>query len=264
MGAGNRFRFLFYKLLPSWLTNGDGEKILHVLHRVKDGSLEKLRGGMTQRFPSMAGDDALELIGKDRLIPRGRTEAKAHYVERLKRWRFPRGHRVRGNAYALLEQVSEYFGLLYVQSIDVKGNQFTRDVDGTQSAVHGLSWDWDADATSRPRRFWLTLWPQPEHPEIRAWGTWAEFAAVWGTWGAAKAAGATWGQQGVTRFDIVAIRRLLKPPAPWKPAGTRGEYAIIVLQDRTIPLLIDPSGQAWDTLAGRNTAHGVLRFWRLT
>ncbi len=257
-------RFAFYRFLPSWLTNGDGEKMLHVLHRMKDETLQVMRDGMIQRFPSFAGDDALGLIGKDRLIPRGKTEPREHYVARLKAWRFPRGHRVRGLALALLEQVSEYWGGMFVQSIDVRGNKFTLDVDGTESAVHGLSWVWDADSATAPRRFWLILWPQPEHPEIKAWGTWAEFAAMWGTWGAAKAAGATWGQQGVTSSDIGIMRGFFKPPAPWKPAGTRAEYAIVVLQDRSIPLTIDPAGQAWGTPAGRATAPSVLRFWRLS
>jgi hypothetical protein len=257
------FRTAFYKLLPRWATSGEHEKVLYSLGAVKDIFVQAFYDGLTARFPTYAGASALALIGEDRGIPRGRTETAPHYAERLKRWRNPRGHRVRGNAFALLEQVSEYFGGIQVESIDVAGNHFVRDADGTESATHGESWDWDGDTASWSR-FWLILRPLPEALEFRGWGTWDEAAAEFATWDDWAATGATWDSSGATPEDVAAIRGLLRPPVAWKPAGTRGEYAIVVLQDRAIPITIDPAGQDWDTAAGRAAASSVLRFWRLS
>jgi hypothetical protein len=261
------FRRAFYKFLPGWLSSGDGEKVFASLGAVKDMYLERVRQGFEQRFPSRAGTSALRLIGEDRGIPRGRSETAEHYAARLRAWRFPRGHRVRGSAYALLEQVSEYWGGMFCQTIDNNGTLHQRSETGAESFSYGNTWNWDGAASTNWARFWLILRPIPD-VAISAWPSWS---TAWGgtTWGAATAAGYTWGQQGVTAADAAAMRRLVTPPTvptggpAWKPAGTRAMYIIVVLEDHGAesPTAITPAG-AWGTVAGRATAPSVLRFWR--
>jgi len=156
--------------------------------------MDRARAGLEARFPSRAQPDALALIGADRGIPRGRTETDAHYAQRLIAWRYPRGHRVRGSAFALLSQVSEYFGRLHCFTIDVKLNRHDRSIDGSEQFSYGAPWNWDG--TTDPKgRFWVVLLPL----------TPLEY----------------------TRDDVVAIRALFTGPCPWKPGGTMQEWAIV-------------------------------------
>lgn len=259
-----RFRTSFQKLVPRWLSNGDGGKVLFVINWFIDSSLERAQQSLTCRFPSFAGESALAKIGDDRGIPRGRDEAQAHYVKRLKAWRFPRGHRVRGNAFALLEQVSEYWGGIFCRTIDDSGNQFTRDASGGEFALQGATWNWDGAYPAKWSRFWILMQPRPELRTITSWGTFADLPAEWGTFGAAKAAGYTIGQKGASVGDIRAMFRLFHPighDRAWKPAGTRAMFYIVDLGEN--PTAIVPAG-AWGTPAGRLTAPSVLRFWRIT
>lgn len=261
------FRRLFYALVPRWLSTGDGELVLASLGAVKDMALERMRSGMIQRFPSYAGPDALSLIGVERGIPRGRTEVQAHYVQRLKRWRWPRGHRTRGSAFALLEQVSEYFGGIPCATIDDAGNVHHRAADGTEM-YYVTTWNWDgqglAHGGSATSRFWLWLYTFPA--VTKSWGTWDAGIPGAPTWDDAKAAGYTWDQQGVTTDDIKAIRDLFRRTrngVVWKPAGTRAVYAITSTVSEADTPTIVPDG-TWDTPAGRAGAPAVLRFWALT
>lgn len=254
------FRTAFYKLLPPWLTSGEGELVAGSLALLKDAYLAVWRASLEARFPSRAGASALALIGGDRGIFRGRSEAQAHYVARLKAWRWPRGHRVRGSAFALLEQISEYWGGMYVETRDVGLNRARRTAFGVESFDRGVAWDWDGNPSAWSR-FWPVLWPQPEHPEIKAWPSF-DTALPWG--GAFDTAGVyTFGQQGVTPADVAALCRLFKPPA-WKPAGTRIDFAVVVLADHDdSPPTLTPGG-TWGTLAGRIAAPSVVQFWRIT
>lgn len=259
------FRRLFYKLVPRWLSSGDGEKVLASLGAVADMSLERMRSGMVQRFPSEAGDDALTLIGNERGVPRGRTEAKAHYVQRVKAWRWPRGHRTRGSAYALLEQVSEFFGGVACSTIDDAGNRHHRAADGTES--HDVTaWNWDGQGLAyggtATSRFWLILYLQPVISE------WPDFDD--GPWYDSMADDrdddATIDGHGVSTEDIDAIRNLFKRTrngVVWKPAGTRQMFAVVsyVAEGDTPP--VAPDG-TWGTELGRLiAAPSVLRFWDL-
>lgn len=262
------FRRLFYKLVPSWLSSGEGEKVLASMGAMKDMALERMRQGMIQRFPSYAGNDALRLIGKDRKIPRGRTEPRDHYVQRLKGWRFPTGHRTRGSAFGLLEQVSEYFGGLLCYTRDDKGNLHKRTADGTESFSYGQTFNWDgqgkASGGSLVSRFWLVLFPQPSIPSIQAW---PELDA--GPWGDSlddnRTDNVILDCQGVTTFDIQALQDFFRRTLDgvvWKPAATRAMWAVVSMLDEADTPAIVPDG-TWDTWHGRFLAPDVLRFWSL-
>lgn len=244
------FRTAFYKMVPSWLRQGEGELVLWSMNRLIDAYQTRLREGLTARFPSYAGDSALRLIGLDRGIIRGRSEPRSHYVARLKRWRWPRGHRTRGSAFALLEQIGEYWGV-ETATFDVNRNLHARTADGVESHAYGVTWDWDG-STTRRYRFWVYLSPVPG---MTSWGTWADFATEPGSWSVPTA---TWGQRLATADDAAAMRRLMQTPPVWKPGGTSIDYMVVALS--TTVLL--PAG-GWGTYRGRAAAPDTLRFWRI-
>lgn len=234
-------RTLYDKITPHWLhVEGDGPRVLFALASVIDASIQRLRDGLDARFPSRTGESALELISRDRGMIRGRTEAAAHFAERLKRWRSPFGHRVRGNAFALLEQVSEYFGGLMGWTFDTRGTVDSRTAVGAVATEYGNTLRWDA-ACADPlqwSRFWVVVdgsgmfETQYEMGDVRLYG---------GDLGSQDYA---LGLRGFAPADARAMRRLLyrsNAGAPWRPAGTQPEWLIISL-DGTNPL--DGSGPA--------------------
>lgn len=232
------FRTLYRWLVPGWMLGEgpetlendkrEGERVLFAISMMLDAATERLDQALRMRFPSMAGPDALTLIGRDRGIPRGRSETAEHYAQRLIGWRYPRGHRVRGSAFALLNQVFEYFGRAKCWTIDVKGTRHDRAADGTESYSYGNAWNWDGvwSAGQPWARFWLNVDLSTAdasfeaHPGIGSGTCWGEKVGNPDT---------TIGVLGMTPQDGKAIRRLHQPPRPWKPAGTRAEYAIYSL-----------------------------------
>ena len=212
-------------MLPYWARDDEAGGALHyALALLIDADLWRLRRGVEQRFPSRAGTSALALIGRDRLIPRGRDETDAHYAARLRAWRYPRGHRVRGSVFALLEQIAEYFGGGFrLYGIDRSGNQRERAADGSESYARGVAWTWDTGAASRWARQWIVLdgstlfEPQPDLGDPELWG------------GAFGAPGHCVGVRGASAEDWNAVRALFCGPHRWLPAGTQGEWLIVSL-----------------------------------
>jgi len=236
------FRQLLRFLLPYWALDDEaGGGLSYSLAAMVDVQVERARSGMEQRFPSRAGPAALSLIGRDRLIARGRDETDAHYASRLAAWRYPRGHRVRGNVFALLEQVSEYFGgTLAMYGIDYSGNIRARAADGTESYSYGNTWDWGY--TSGWARQWLVIDGSTLFREQPDWGD----AALWG--GALGVAGTCIGIRGSSAEDWRAIERLLRGQHRWLPAGTQGEWLVVMLDGSTpVP---DSSWLKWGKLSG--------------
>lgn len=253
-------------LLPQWATEGEIGKYTETMAQAMDEFQARARAALEIRFPSRAVNypGAVEKIGRERGIPRGRTETAEHYVERLKRWRSPLGHLVRGNAPALLEQVSEYWGGMYCATVQQHGSlAYTRSPDGT-IAVETHPCDWDGDA-AQWSRFWVLLYPNPEFPEIKAWPTLG--AGAWGSLDPAVNAGKTLGQQGVTPDDVRALRELLYPPfskaaVAWKPAWTLSDYIVLDLNDRTITAAFNPAGAFGDHYVRWNEENlSGIRFW---
>lgn len=111
-----RFRFSFYRFLPGWLTGGtasqqeedsdEGERVLYSLNVMFDAFIERTRQGFLARFPDHAPDDAVAFFSRDRKLRRGILETRAQYNARLVAWLDD--HRVRGNAFKLLEQIAAY------------------------------------------------------------------------------------------------------------------------------------------------------------
>lgn len=238
------FRGLRYFLAPPWLTGrGDGEKIAFTLEWLLDAFLEKVRQGLEARFPSRAGASALNLIIGDRGLLRGRNESTASIVSRLRAWRTPRTHRVRGNAYETLLQIWHYWGGVYVATIDSHG--LRHEIGAADSADVGTladpaiyaSWvsagntQWDgAIADVQWSRFWVVLQPtaalaisvQPDLGDASLWG------------GALGTPGYTLGQTGATPADVAAMRALFQE-LKWRPIHAQPEWLVLGLDPLAAP-----------------------------
>ena len=222
----SRWRHAFYKLVPSWLSTGQGELVLYSLGRLTDGFIERARRSLTARFPTYSGPTGLALLGDERGILKGRNESLTGYARRLRGWRGPNGHQVRGTPFAVLFQIWNYFGGLESQSLDNAGNVYTIAADGTRTASHGGSWDWDGDASWW--RFWLLLKPPSG----------MSFSVQ--TAGGADVPGAALGMSGMSAGDADTVRRLFTGAHPWKPAGTKAEWLIV--DDTGDPVPPTPDG----------------------
>jgi len=215
------FRKVMKWLVPGWAYSGEGAAKLDSWAWTLDDGVARLREGATARFPSYSADDALALLGDDRGIPRGRDETSEHYASRLLRWRSPRGHRVRGNAFALLEQVAEYWGIAdsgTLRTYDCSGNIFRLD-GGVEYSSHGSAWRWDSRSAAEWSRFWLEI--TSTLPGVTYAPDFGD-PALWG--GALGTPGYAVGVVGATSADFQAMRDLLYGGHSWRPAGTQPEW----------------------------------------
>ncbi len=256
------FRQYFPFAVPAWLSEGDGGKILHSLALIKDALSQRARDGLEARFPSRAGSSALALMGPTRGILRGRSETDAHYAARLIGWRYPKGHRVRGNAYALLDQICEYWGGVRCYTIDVNDTwhgrgqpdytTFTYDRDAESyryDAELAFALWYDEDHDVNWSRFWVVISPNPELPEVEAAPDYGD-AALWG--GATGTLGYCIGLAGWTPDDTTAMRKLMRPPWAWRPAASSPEWMIVQLDDWTsgAPPVPDATWEHWSINVG--------------
>jgi hypothetical protein len=271
----SRFRRAFRYLMPSWLTTGEGEQVHFSLGIVIDAFAERWRQGVLARFPGYAPPDALAAIGRDRKLIRGLGESDEDYAARLVTWLSK--HRVRGNPYALLEQVQAYLqAAVRVRTVDVRGNWYTREFDGVESAVLAAgNWDWDARDASRWSSFWLIIYPA---------GATDPWAITPLTIGDANLWGGT-----VGKFD--GLGNLKDPPLTvgttaepehiskirtivreWQPDGTRCEWIIIAFNSSSFapteaaePLPNPGTWGKWGKLSGSDYVRarsGTHRYWR--
>lgn len=215
-----RLRSHYRLYLPAFLTRGEGGKLASLIGGLVDMFHERARQALRARFPTLTTPDALALIGADRLMPRGRGESAERYAERLRAWRYPLGHRVRGSAYALLEQVAIALGGVSVSTVDRSGNRFHRSLDGEESKTIGAPWDWDGvPATPRWARGWIILHATDGQyiPHVE-WGEAGD--PEWGS-------GIAWGGRGFTPDEISSVRALVRGRNPWRMAGSRAEWLIV-------------------------------------
>jgi hypothetical protein len=252
---------LYRWLVPGWLRWGEGDGVLLSLSQLLDEYTMRLRDGIARRFPSYAADAnddvALAMIGKDRGIIRGRSETTEHYAARLVEWRYPRGHRVRGSAFALLTQISEYFGGVQCWTVDANGTRHARSAAGEEYFDYGSAWDWDDRPDEEVYRFWVVLDGSSfagEQPDFGDPTLWAD-------------AGGTIGQTGVAAEDVRAMRRLMTGRA-WRPAGTQPMWVIVTLTPilgTTLPAP-DATWKNWSRNVGGTqvaTRSPLYRYWSL-
>ncbi len=226
------FRALLHQLPGYYTTEGtDGEKVKYSLDILVDALDQMMRDRLMARFPSYAGDSALALIGADRGIIRGRSETAEHYAARLVAWRTPRGHRVRGNAFALLEQIWEYFGGGFALNTEQPNAlQYHRAADGTESTATVGGFDFDSGTNPDWLDQWARAWVVIDGSDLITASPEFGDADLWG--GQLGDSSYALGHEGVSADDVNALRKLFRGRA-WKPAGTRVPWAIVSLNGTT-------------------------------
>lgn len=261
MPAGRRWRHIFWRLLPRYLTNLDGGIVRYALMMSHDAFSERAFQGLNARFPRCLDPEALALQGQDRGIIRGRDEPLARYAVRLRKWRAARKRQ--GGAWALLEQVQEYFreadGTRWrVYAIDANGAKWEIGTDGAQSVSYGNAWNWDGEAIAETNwaRWWLVIIPRagqitatPDFgdPTLYGGGLYSDAYAV--------------GHEGVTARDAKAVRAIVER---WT-SPARPEMAIVSLTgaDPVPDGTWEDFGQVFGGVLVPRTDRPFHRFWFL-
>lgn len=252
MAANFNFRKLWAKLVPRWLSDGDGGLIGYTLALLHDASAERLRLGHLARFPQQGPDgtpgppDALAALGRDRGVVRGIDETDRSYAYRLTQWLVDA--RTRGTAFTLMKTLAAYVdwdgskGASF-RVVDNRGNWFSRAADGTQtSSLNTGNWDWDGD-TSKWGRFWVIVYPATR---------WVDTGEDWGddVW-----AGSTWGSTSISEVETRTIQALV---AEWSPLHARCETIVLALDAASFdPTTPEPDG-SWATWSNRLTTARYL------
>lgn len=224
-----RFRWSFKALLPSWLSEEEGEAIWYSLGWIIDAALDRYYWALLSRWPSFAPLDAYPYLEQDRKIRRsiavlrnpGDPTVRAGYIARLHGWLD--AARVRGGAFALLEQVRAYMGGdgIRVRWVDASGNWYTIDRDGTKSYKLGTgNWQWDG-VPNPPNwsRFWVIIYPSydDESATFAPWDKPPPFDGSWFFDGSF-----VWGSDAAPE-EVDTLRKIVEDE---KPAGRRQEWII--------------------------------------
>jgi hypothetical protein len=205
---GEPFRAGSLALSPPWLRDYVGSRYMFTNGLMWDTLAELLRIGVIQRFPTVAGSEALGYLGRDRKIWRGISETDAAYAERLRQfkstWKFA------GNAPTLLRQLWAFMGTDCVRIRYVCNGYSDPDtadastqfadwwtIDDTGLVFERVSpsnWDWDGSYTTPAQlnpdgnpmgniRFWIIVYRTDFSP-IK-WGAgpvpWGETDLKWGS-----------------------------------------------------------------------------------
>jgi hypothetical protein len=143
------FSRLATRIGPPWLRRTWAQRILGAMVAPLDVVADAMTAGVRARFPSWQSGEALSLIGRERRIRRGPTEASATYAPRLRLWLD--AHRGRGGAHAMLAQLRAYW----------RGT-----IDGTHAVLShgGVLHESIDDVITRTPFAWVAdgsaLWPQ--------------------------------------------------------------------------------------------------------
>lgn len=245
------FRKLWAKLVPRWLSDGDGGLIGYTLMLLHDASAERLYLGTLARFPQQdpqgtpGPDDALAALGRDRGVVRGIDETGKNYAARLTQWLVDA--RTRGTAFTLMKTLHAYVdwdgskGCSF-RVVDNRGNWFSRTAAGVEtSSLNTGNWNWDGD-TSSWARFWVIIYP----------GTrWVDTTQDWGDasnpWGNGVA---TWGSATITEAQTRTLQAII---AEWSPLHAKCHSIILAFNPASFsPAAPEPNG-TWTQWANRLT-----------
>jgi hypothetical protein len=271
--VASTFRQVWRWLLPRNIAKPDdladeGALVAHTLTTIIDLTLTRAREGLNARFPSRAGASANALTASDRGLPQGRAETAAEHATRLKAWRTPRTHRVRGNAYELLAQIAAYWGAGTVVATYANGVEHVRAANGALSKNAAPSFNWDtSDPDYDPAR-WARFWLELDAASIGA-AEQPDFGdpALWG--GALGTPGYTLGQTGVTPADVLAMRNLFQQGA-WHPEHAQPEWLVLSFNADVGGGNINMGGASnrWSyydagTETQRSSRDSLYRYWSL-
>jgi len=152
--------------VPPWLTRAIGRAVTKGMASPVDEMQANTAEAITLRFPGGSDEnnvvihpEALSLLGRERRILRGPGEADETFAERLRG--FWDAHRTRGGAYALLQQMHDFFlstNNAPIQYINQVGASVTIDAAGafTRSTID--TWTGDGQNPTQWARFFLVFY----------------------------------------------------------------------------------------------------------
>ena len=145
---------------PPWLRRIVGGAIVQGIGDPMDTEAARVVEGMRKRFPELGADEAaLALLGRERRILRGPGELGSTFAVRLKKWWD--AHRTRGGAYALLNQLRDFFletNNVPIQYIANSGTSVTIAADGTTARSTVTGWTGDGEIPPQWARFFLVFY----------------------------------------------------------------------------------------------------------
>ncbi len=272
-----KLREWFKGAMPSWQSAGEGEAVFWSLLRLCDAMILRSKLALYAHFPTKAGPSANALHGKTRGIVRGRSESDENYAQRLTKYRYPAANRVKGNPYAALDQMTEYWATadratsarcyivtekrtvwsrgataLYLPDAPV----YSRDAElAVYNYEEWFSWD-GKDSDVYWSRFLVYLTPNPQLPGIVAAPDFGG-AALWG--GAIGTPGYVIGMVGWTPADTVAMRNLFYGRRQWKPAFTRALWMLVQLTDWATGAILSDGSPYWDRWSYQDGGNAGVR-----
>jgi len=251
----------FRKILPSWLTSGDGGKVTASIALLADDFTARARLGLLARFPLYAPDDeALAALGRDRMIVRGIDEPSEAYAARLSTGLDDL--KTRGNPYTLLKQLRAYLQAdCVVRIVDRRGNWWTIAADGTRSSsLDTGNWNWDGGSLSEWARFWVIIYPANGTMPWAPSGNWGD-AGLYGD-GLFGHSDLTIGTTATTS-QVAAVRQIIRD---WSPRHAVCEWIIIAFDETTFTPAgsTDPAGAwgTWSNHTGGPVRLASARYWK--
>lgn len=216
------FRDTLRKISPSWLQQGTALRVLYSIGVQIDAFGEALVAGLKARFPNYYSSETLPIIGRERRIRRGPSEADATYATRLTRWLDD--HRLRGGPYALLAQVFAYYAVtpFEVELVYYSGRRYSMDTAGVVTR-DDITWSPDLN-TAKWARWWMFYhWPDP----VVSDGIWSDP----GTW----SDGGVWDSE----LTVEEVEELRLVPTEWNAAHP---FGTLVLMNDGVELWDYPPG----------------------
>lgn len=157
------FSAAMLRVSPPWLRRLVGGAIMQGVGDTIENEVDRNVEGLRLRFPDAGVDeDAIGYLGRERRILRGPGELGSTFAIRLRKWWD--SHRIRGNEYALLDQMHAYFlatnPTLEIVYIANSGTADAKvDAAGVITRDNGVSPGWTGDGENPPywARFFLFL-----------------------------------------------------------------------------------------------------------
>lgn len=222
------YRDLILSLVPRWLhkggtSMGTAGKLLYSIGIQLDSLSDALVAGVKRRFPGLnaVGYDALPLHGKERRIARGPFETDAGYAARLLPWLD--GHRIRGNPYAMLQQLYGFWlGAFPMAIVNRDGRRYTLATDGTITRDYIAGWVDTSDDGAFPTTHPLIHW--------KLFFYWTPTIGNDGLWGSLGSSGDMhWGDGGLWGTDLTPqqVQNIMLVPTEWNAAHTNGFVTLL-------------------------------------